>query len=818
MFEEAKENHRSSDDVDDVSTLETPREEGPTGEHQTCLNPEGSGLTEDLNVGTDEHSVSETKDQTNCSPACPEITTSCEENVSETAEGGDSGEAENTSSRVDTHSDDVMESRSCEEQENQQPDVEENHLNNTESCPQQQVAQCVLGESSLDVSTPALSNTELQPEPEGAEQAEHDEGEEDMSSKCQAHSTPASGKKKRKKKRGKKKGGALGDSSQHKEKSVLSKDDEPAAEPDVDVSVSDTPKDSKMEQETEKVDGAEAVKASDTFTPTETPEESNTDHVTNDLNDEQTSETDQVVVEAGTTILEETKGDHVTEEHEEQSLETETAVETTETFSHHETLTEPERDLEIDEKDEGGSSETTRGEDVGSGTSPVPELILGSPDPPDDSRDVGHTDGPDEVCTSSVDNPQNETACTESETADGAEEPECTTQDPENTVETKRLENPDAETHAVCSDESECTESETTTCSDSKDTTPSEPPAATQPETTREDEEPRADTEHKDHRDDSEVEPDRTEGEELNEDLREAEGVVEPVTASCDERFDSCNGPTLSKNTDTSDTEERVDSGHTEESVTAVSSETNEIRTADALKAPESPEEATEAGCSVEQEDGAEQSAAPEDPEEKNSPTAQQSETQLCPEEQFPELSSDRSEDSSQPNLPDCEDDEDEEGQSFDFDDMDVEVAAVTNLPQTPNLEDGAEEAEVLSDDSSGSNVHTPGEPAETREVDTAEAAAPPLEDTVSEHVEHVENIPEEEVVVAEEPVVVAEELGGVAENINPAVKLKSEDLVVPKGADQTASSKDLLLQTKKDEKKNSKKGKAKGKEDCKMS
>lgn len=814
MFEEAKENHWSSDDVDDVSTLETPREEEPTGEHQTCFNTEGSGLTEDLNVGTDEHSVSETKDETNCSPARPGIATSCEENVSETAEGGDSGETENTSSRVDTHIDDVMESRNCEEPENQQPDVEENHLNNTESCPQQQV---VLKESSLDVSTPALSNTELQPEPEGAEQAEHDEGEEEMSSKCQPQSAPASGKKKRKKKRGKKKGGALGDSSQHTEKSVVSKDDEPAEKPDVDVS--DIPKDSKME-----VDGAAAVKPSDTVAPSESPEESNTDHVTNELNEEQTSETDRVVVEAETTTLEETKVDHVTEEHnEEQSLERETAVEPTETFSHDKTLTEPENDPKMDEKDEDASSETTRVEDVGSVTSPVPEVVLGTPDPTDNSRHVGHTDGPDEVCTSSVDDTQSGTACTESETADGAEEPECTTQNPENTVETNRWENPNTETHAGCNDESERAESETTTCSDSKDKTPSEPPAATQPETIREDEEPRADTEHRSFsphdggdgqdRDDSEVEPDRTEGEELHEDLREAEGVVEPDTASCDERFDSCDSPTLSKNTDTSDTEQRVDSGHTEESATAVSSETIAIRTDDVLNTPDSPEEA-------EQEDGAEQSAAPEDPEEKNSQTDQRSETQLCPEEQSPEPSSGGSEDSSQPKLPDCDqDDEDEEGQSFDFDDMDVEVAVVTNLPLTPNLEDGAEEAEVLSDGSSGSNVHTTGEPAENQEVDTAETAAPPSEDAMSEHVcATQENMPEEEVVVAEEPVVVAEELGGVAENINPAVKLKGEDLVVPKGAEQMASSKELLLQTKKDEKKNSKKGKAKGKEDCKMS
>lgn len=801
MFEEAKENHWSSDDV---STLEAPREEEPAGEHQTCPNTEG--LTEDLNVGTDEHSVTETKDETNCSPAG---IASCEKNVSETAEGGGSGETENARSRVDTHVDDVMEFRHCDEQGNQQPDVEENHLNNTESCPQQQV-ECALKESSLDVSAPVLSNAELQPEPEGAEQA--DEGEEEMSS--QPQSAPASGKKKRKKKRGKKKG-ALANSSQHKEKSVGSKDAEPAAEPDVDVSVSEILKDSKMEQETEEADGAEAVKPSDTFAPTETPEESNMDtNITNELNKQQTSETDPVVVEVGTTTLEETKVDHVTEEHnEEQSLETGTAVETTNNFSHDQTLTEPERD----EKDEDGSSETTR-EDVGSVTGPVPEVVLGTPGPTDNS------DGPDEVGSSSVDNPQSNAACTESRTADGAEEPECTTQDPENTVETKRLENPDVETHAACNDESECAESETATCSDSKDKTPSEPPAATQPETVTEDEEPPADTQHKSFspheasdgqdRDDSEVEPDRTEGEELSEDLREAEGVVEPDTASCDERFDSCDSLTSSKITDTSDTE-RVDRCHTEESATAVSSETNEVRTDGALNTPDSPEEATEAGCSVEQED-----AAAEDPEEKNGPTAQQSETQLCPEEQFPEPSRDRSEDSAPPKLPDCEeDDADEEGQSFDFDDMDVEVAVVTNLPQISNLEDGAEEAEVLSDDSSGSNVHTPGDPAENLEVDTAETAAPPLEDTTSEHVcAAQENTPEEEVVVAEEPLVVAEELGGVAENINPAVKLKGEDLVVPKSADQTASSKEQLVQTRKDEKKNSKKGKAKGKEDCKMS
>lgn len=808
MFEEAKENHWSSDDVHDVSTLETPREGEPTGEHQSCSHTEDSGLTEDLNV--DERSVTETKDQTNCSPARPGVATSREANVSETAEGGDSGETE------DKSSDDVIEPKTtCEEQENQQPkEKEEKHLSNTESCRPQQVAQHVLKESSLDVST----HTELQPEAEGAEQAEHDEGEEEMSSKCQPQSAPASGKKKRKKKRGKKKGGAPGDSSQHKEKSVVSTDEVPAAEPGVDVSVSDIPQDSKMEQETEEVDGAEAAKPSETFAPNETPEGSNMDRVTNELLEEQTSERDQEVVEAGTTTPEETKVDHVTENNnEEQSLETETAVGTTETFSHEETLTEPERDPKLDEKDEDGSSETTRGEDVGS--SPVPEVVLSTPEPTDKSRHVEHTDGPDAVCTSSGDNPLSETTCTESETADGAEEPECTTHDPENTVETNRRENPDAETHEVCNDESECTESETTTCSDSKDPTPSEPPAATQPETIREDEAPQADADGQD-RDDSEVEPDRTQGEELNEDLREAEGVVEPDTASCDEGVDSCDSPTLTNNADPSDAEQRVDSGHTEESTTAVSSETNEVRTHDVLDTSDSPEEATEAGCSAEQEDGAEESADPEDPEEKNSQTDQQSETQLCPEEQSPEPSSDRSEDSSL-SKPGCEeDDDDEEGQSFDFDDMDVEVAVLTNLPQTPNLEDGAEEAEVLSDGSSGSNVNTPAEPAENQEVDPAETAAPSSEDTMSEHVcTTQENMPEEvEVAVAEEPVVVAEELGGVAENINPAVKLKGEDLVVPKGADHTASNEDLLLQTKRDEKKNSKKGKTKGKEDCKMS
>nr|XP_046259711.1 leucine-rich repeat flightless-interacting protein 1 isoform X3 [Scatophagus argus] len=268
MFEEAKENHLSSDTICNyagVSPLETQREEQPTEEQQTCLAKEEgdvapSGLSTDLNVDINKCSLTEAKDAVICSSELQEIVTSSEENTGEKEkpEGGDSGEfsnpdleeTENKSSSVETQSDDNRES--CN---NKQEDVEESHLRKSDSCPQQKVAQEFSKESLPGESVPAASNTKPQQAPDNAEEAEsntkpqqapdnaeeaesntkpqqapdnaeeaeNDEDTEEMQSISQPQGATASGKKKKKKRRGKKKGGAQQKDEAIKEKGKTEK-------------------------------------------------------------------------------------------------------------------------------------------------------------------------------------------------------------------------------------------------------------------------------------------------------------------------------------------------------------------------------------------------------------------------------------------------------------------------------------------------------------------------------------------------------------------------------------------------------------------
>ncbi|XP_073329732.1 uncharacterized protein lrrfip1a isoform X2 [Pagrus major] len=405
MFEEAKENLLSSDTVCDVAgvpTLETPNEEQPTEEQQTCLNTEednvdGSGLSKDLNVDIKDSSITEAKDVIVCSAGLEAITSS-EENApeTETPEGRDLEETSNPelketgtrSSSVDTHSDDFKESCNniLEEQENKKEAVEESNLRDAESCHQQNVAQDVKKEPIESV--PAVSNTEPEQEPENTEEAENDEAEE-ISSKSQPQGAAASGKKKRKKRRGKKKGGAQEDKNQHKDetdkgKVKTEKDIEVAtrdngqttepAKPDIDGAVNETLEESKVNQvkneqdrqEIQELDGVEAVKPTETFSHSETLKESRSDHVTDDHDKEQTL--GNVEVEPVTTPESfshiEIRVDHVTDEQdEEQSLETEAveAVAPTETFS---CVEESKTDLKTDVQEKEQSSETETAEAV----------------------------------------------------------------------------------------------------------------------------------------------------------------------------------------------------------------------------------------------------------------------------------------------------------------------------------------------------------------------------------------------------------------------------------------------------------------------
>ncbi|XP_029314583.1 leucine-rich repeat flightless-interacting protein 1 isoform X4 [Cottoperca gobio] len=892
-FEEAKENHLSFDalcNVAGVSTLETSSEKQPT-EEQTCLeedaeedNVEERGFSKDLNVDINDQSITEDKDIIVCSPELQGNATSSEENVpeTETPEGRELGENSNPdlgetgtkSSSVDTHSDDIREScdNLFEEQENKLKDVEESQLRNTESCPQQNVAQDVLTESLPDESIPAVSNTEPQQEPEKVEEAENDEAE-DVSSKSQPQGA-ASGKKKKRKRRGKKKGGSHEDKNQQKDGTDKEKgetevdiasaprDNGPTAEPESDGSVTETLKESKVDQvkneEDRQEDGVEAVKCTEIFSPNETLKESRMNHVTDECNKEQALETENMEEAEATTETcsnietpNKVRVDHVTDEqNKEKSLETVEAVALAETFCHVETLTESRTDPRKAEQDKEHTLETEKVKEVGSITSPVPETNLCTSDLIDDSKGAESTE-----CTSSVDNSKSEMDSatndnvihTESEIVDIAQnevgsvnemKPECTTVNPEDTFATRGKENTEAvpSNDDIAADEPENKDktSESPSSTDGftdalMSSSGSEPSAAVN---TGSD-----DTPIKVSDGGPEEATERVEDDEEPE--AATEGLVEP-DCSHDEKSNRHDDPSLTKNTDVFDTvkslleaeaqakqpddvecqtsqcEDQIDESNAE-----VSSETEEIITIDT---PDSPKEATESGSSIKQEHSTEESAAAGDPEHKESQNNQRSEAQ-----QLHGPSKDRSED-----IDSCdeEDGEDDEGQSFDFDELDIEAAVATSLPKNQQQEEVEDGVEVTSDES---NKESSGLETMPRCNQSSLAQG----DAMSEQRGHAQkNMPEETVGAADESRHIVEEgkvqsvgeVAGVVEDINQAMslpveegldaikhELQGEDLDSPKSADQVAINKEPQ-QTGKDVRKNSKKGKGKGKEECKMS
>ncbi|XP_074514554.1 uncharacterized protein lrrfip1a isoform X11 [Sebastes fasciatus] len=664
----------------------------------------------------------------------------------------------------------------------------------------------------------------------------------------------------------------------------------------------------------------------------ETLKEERVDNVTDEQNKEQSLENKSVEAVAPAhveTLKEERVDDVMDEQNKEQSLE-DKSVEAVEAVApaHVETLKESRTDPRKDEHDEERALETEKVEEVGSITSPVPETNLTTSDLIDNSKGVESTDGLDKECSSSVDNSKSETDISaddnvihESEIIDGAEEEvrsidelasECTANNPENTFETSGKENTEAESHVPSSGDIAADKSESTSNSESKYNTSvsmsstdgfhdaleslsgselsapvnkvSDRGPEESTETVKDDEEPGAETEQESFSpspdgDDSELKADGAEKEELNGDLKEPEGLVEP-DSSHDQNSDSLVSASLTKIADAFASvkslfgtvvqaeqlddvesqalqcEDQIDEPNAE-----ASSESEEINTIDTINTPDSPKEATEIGSSVEQDHSTEESAVTEDPEHKNSQNDQQSETQ-----QLPEPSKDKSDDdSSQPTLQESDEDEDDidEGRSFDFDDMDIEVAVAMSLPKTPKQEEVDEGVGVMSDESndgSSSNENRRDEPVESigekctvdggNQVDTQDTTPRDNKDSLAdedatsekgEHLENVcekqENVPEEEVRVADESRPIIDEgkvsnVGelGVVEDINQAMsppveigsdaikhELQGEDLDLPKSAEQGASNKEAQ-QTGKDVKRNGKKGKGKGKEECKMS
>ncbi|XP_034740794.1 centrosomal protein of 290 kDa isoform X4 [Etheostoma cragini] len=942
MFEEAKEKCSTVDTLicndAGVSTLETSSEEQPTQEQQTCLeedkkaateedNVEERCLSKDSNVDINDQSITKAKDLIICSPGLQGIVTSSEKNVpqKERPAGADLGETETKSCSVDTKSDDIRESSNniFEEQENKQADVEESHLRNTEPCHQQRN---VMTESLPDESIQAVENSEPQPKPDNAEEAENDEAEE-VSGKTQPQCAAASGKKKKRKRKTKKKGGTHDDKSQQKDVTDKEKDKtediESAArekgtttEPEVDGSVTEIHKESRVDrvkneqhlQETEEVDGAKAVKLSETFSPNETVEESRIDHATDEHDKEQGLE-----------------------------VETAEAVAAVETFSQVETLKETRADLRKDEQDEKQTFKLEKVEG-GSLTSPVPETDLSTHDLVDNSKGADGSDGLDKEGTFCIDNSQSDTNIstnedvihTELENINSAEDEvgpidemksKCSTNNPENTFETSGKKNTEAELPALSNADIGAVESESTNLAEStenmyvslsstdgfpdalislsgSDLSAAVPSGSDGAPIEVSEVDPKETTETaKDHYESGTeneresfspsvvplvVSSDRAEKEELNERLKEDEGLIEP-----DVKRDSCDSASLTKNTELCDTvksplqtvaqaelSDDVESqtlqceGQIDESNVELATKSEEINTIDMLNTAAFPTEATEIGSSLEQNHSTEESAVSEDPEtHENSQNDQQSEIQPLP---GPSKDQPEDNDSSQPTLQGRDEDtcEDDEGLSFDFDDMDVEVAIATSVPKNLEQEEVEEGVEVMSDESSNgvsvqsqteSKEKSQEEPVErndetctvdggnevdkldTRSQDHQNSLA--HEDNSSEKGEHVEDVCEkpkpksgeeaggaEGKVIEEGKVLTVRELGAAAEDINQAMSLSVEE-----GLDaikhelqgenvelpkhvEQVASNKEPHQTGKDGKKNSKKGKGKGKEECKMS
>ncbi|XP_034549491.1 ankyrin-2 isoform X2 [Notolabrus celidotus] len=368
--------------------------------------------------------------------------------------------------------------------------------------------------------------------------------------------------------------------------------------------------------------------------------------------------------------------------------------------------------------------------------------------------------------------------------------------------------------------------------------------------------------------DQSELIPDRAAQEELNGDLREPEGLVEPDSSLHDKLIDASDAEKspLEVLVQTSDLELIQTSQFedlTDESRAELSQETDDINMIEVLDAPDSPKEGAEFSSSLNQD----QSIAEDDPEQTNS----QSETHIfplidCRHEPLKDKSDDyqRSEGSSQPALLDSDEDNsvDEEGQSFDFDDLDIDDAITMNLTEDPKQISIVEGVEVVSMEGSKGSLELTQSNAESIEntlnklvesndkctshqvdplhpdsdavsQDTLNSWAQTLGDTSSENLVEDQAKILEEVGVTEEARPSSEEgkrlkvgeLSFVKQKSSQATSLpleegldalNDEDSVSLKSWDVVSSNSEL--QTGKSSKKGSKKGKGKNKEDCKMS
>ncbi|KAF3842645.1 hypothetical protein F7725_001494 [Dissostichus mawsoni] len=796
-FEEAKENVFSSEALSNVSgvcIMEASGEEQPTQGQQNATEEDGveePGLRKDLNVDINDQSVTESKDIIICSPELQGIVTSSEESVTETVmpEGKelgwtnnlDSGETGSKINSVDTQSDDIRESSNnlLKEQENKQEDVEERHLRNTESCPEQEVAQDVGTESLPEKSIPAESKTGAQPEPENSEEAEHIETEEYQVTLSLRRCCSREKEEKEEEEKGK----------TEVKIELATKDNEITAEPEILSSVAEALEESGMQQvknaqDRQKVEEVEPI---ETLSPNDTQRDSRRDHVTDECDKEQTLEMEKVEEAEATTETfshittpAEVRLDHVKDEqNKEQCLETESRTDPI-------SKDEQEQPLETQRVDEVGSVQTN----------------LGTESPDDLNKE----------CTSCVDASKSDISTNdsviqaESEIVNSAEnrvrpidemKSECTPNIPENTFESIVKENAEAGSHNPINGDMAAEESKPTSKAESNDKT-SVSPSSTNgftdslrsssgfelsagvnsasedkvsdggpedvTETIKDDEDPGIQTEQDKPQAspsvlfpsnaEAELAADTTEKEELNRGLSESEGLVQTDPLH-DQNKESLNSPSFVTNMDAIDTvqslletvvqAEQLDDVesqtaqcevHVDKSNAGLTPE-SEINTTETVDTPDFPKEAPENGSTMEEDHRSEEFTMAEDPEHNNNPNDQQSETQQLHEPMdIP----------SQLTLQVCdeEDGENDEGHSFDFDDMDLEPAEGESLPRNPQPEEVEEGVEVVPDESGSSGVQTPPQNCSAQEDGALEKGEYLLE--------------KEEVGVANEPRGIAEE------------------------------------------------------------
>nr|XP_019955237.1 PREDICTED: leucine-rich repeat flightless-interacting protein 1-like isoform X6 [Paralichthys olivaceus] len=860
--EEAQENQLSSDKLCDVavSTVETSSGEQTAEEQQKCLSTVDerigeSDLSKDLNIDIPDHPITEAKDI---------IVTSAEENSPDTETSRcetDLVETETESSSVNTHRDDFKQTcnKLSEKQENKQEEAMESNLS-TESCPQQKDVKDIAKD---------IDNVEAKEIPSKSQ------GEANASGKRKKK------KRRGKKKGNQQKDETEKENSKTEHSVESDKEEQVGSnttEPNIDDSVTEILKESKMDQVKKEQVGQqieEAEEAAKALEPTETFSHKDAFQEPNEHDKEQTLKTETIeeLKEVApskplscTETREEIRVNQETNEPNKDQSDTADIIEVvapTETFSHIETPMELCKEPSMDEQ---GKEETEKAGEVESIPCP-PETHLGTCDLTDTSTSTDCTDGLDNKLTYSVDksvlSTNGDIIQSESKIIDNVEDEDVVSVDemkPECKTDTIGQINTEDESHVpsnidVAADLSESTNvheridltsvlsaytDDVTNClkslSDSKpqpepsslrDDSPIMVPDKDPEETTKDIEEAGIQTEQESFPlsvtapcqagGNSELKQDGTQKEELERDLKEPGGLIEPESSSHDENGDSAS---LTNNPDALDIEkglleteaqvEHLDEveGQTLECVDlkdeSNARETDETDTIDKLNTPDSQkEEEIGSSCSLA--------------------------------EHLHESSEDkREDDSSQPNQQgsDEEDGEDEEGQSFDFDDMDVEAAFQTIAPENKEEEIVEEGVEVVSDPSE----NTQNKPTERNdETSTFDECNQVDKESETIHQDKQSTLAHEEATADEArpniedgAILNVVESGVVAEDTNQATsfpveegldkqELQGDSLVSPERAVHVASDTEPPHSSK-DVRKNSKKGKGKGKEDCKMS